>query len=356
MLGQATFQTVHTGAYFLTFTKLQLIDPLRVAQLRSADAGEVDFTILNQVGNRLGIVKLAYGGYRNRADLFRDSGHIKPRCVRFPLRLSALIGLGVKAARDVQHVRTGSFAPFGVLCPECFVDAAGNKVDCCQAYRENERSRKRGAHFLQHLLQQPETIFVTAAVFICTMVGDRREEVVEQIHVAGMEFHAVKATFRSGACVGKKCCFQLLDLFTSDLSGAVEFAGADRLLTLIDGRVCEYARVIELCEDLRAEGVDSLRDLLPVGIVLDSVEGQRRDVLLLMRIEHINGFHDHQSRSALGAFAVVGEQLAGRGSVQIAEAGGHGGEHNAVFDFRTADGDRLKQCSDVTHNVILLVD
>ena len=167
--------------------------PARVIEHRPSQRNRVG---LAGGDDGLGLLGLGDQADRNRrqSDLVFDPVRKRHLVARAELdgllrRHPAAGHMDCRAAARLQRVRQGQGA--------FDVPAAGHPIGGRDA-RPHRQARREGlAHGLEHLERKTHAVGQAAAVFVVALVGDRREELVQQVAVRGVNFHAVQAQPRS---------------------------------------------------------------------------------------------------------------------------------------------------------------
>nr|GEU28584.1 hypothetical protein [Tanacetum cinerariifolium] len=103
------------------------------------------------------------------------------------------------AAGDVDHVDAALLEHFTHRLRLLDGKAARHPVGGRDAHADRAVGRKRGAHGVEHLERKAGAVFQRAAVFVGAQVRQRREELVQQVAVRGMDLDGVDADVRRPA-------------------------------------------------------------------------------------------------------------------------------------------------------------
>jgi hypothetical protein len=207
---------------------------------------------------------------------------------------------------------------------------------------------------LGHLDDEPGAVLDRAAVGVGAVVGVRRQELVQQVPVGGVDLHPV-GTGRDGSGGGAaEILHRLADLGSGQCARhrcGLRAGGGDHVLACGDGRrrhgqavvrgvvrVADPADVHELDEQVAAAGVHGVGDGAPSRDVLGGVDAGGAEVALAV-VGRLGALGDHQPER--GALAVVlgGERTGG--AVGERAVAGHGCQREAVRQVDAAEGERL---------------
>ena len=180
----------------------------------------------------------------------------------------------------------------------------------------------------QHRQWESGTFLTAAAPFIVTLVGVRREELLNQVGVGAVDFHAVKAgldgaTYRLAKFTDH--LFHFLRGQSAGRCGAVTWGGdgawANRCAAADQRRFHHTAAVINLQHGFGAFGLNRLGDFTQPGdfVVAVDAEGARERQAFIIN----KGAFNNDRPNAAGAFAVVFHQFTGDTTVKIPGAGRH---------------------------------
>ncbi len=169
--------------------------PVGVAQQLAAEQHEVGFSFSHDCVGLNGFGNHAHGCGGN-ASLAADSGG------KVDLESGADGDLGVRnlsTRGNVNEIDAVLAQELGEL--DGFIDgpAAGNPVSCGEADKERQVVRPLGADGVNNGEKQTDSILKAASVSIRALVGERREELVEQVTVGGMNLDHVEASLEGAA-------------------------------------------------------------------------------------------------------------------------------------------------------------
>src|SRR5690606_29155167 len=137
---------------------------------------------------------------------------------------------------------------------------------------------------------EASTIVQGAAILVGTLVGAVLQELVEQITIGAVDFHAVEARFLgilgalavglddAGYLLGLQCARSLVTLHRphqAHMPGGLDGAGRDRQLAVEVDRVGDAPHMPELQHDLAALGMHGIGDLLPALHLLGGPDAGR---------------------------------------------------------------------------------
>ncbi|GAA0823280.1 hypothetical protein GCM10009525_12920 [Streptosporangium amethystogenes subsp. fukuiense] len=218
-----------------------------------------------------------------------------------------------------------------------------------QAHRQ---VRRLPGHRGEHLAGEPETPVEVAAVAVGPGVGDRREELLEQVAMAEVDLHPVVPGLRHAAGGRAEGADDRGDVTVSHRVRDVR-PGGPRHVGRRPGRGAGRLtgglppRVHDLGEDPRSLGVHGLRDL---GVGRDGgvVEAAEADVPAGAGGVDPHRLGDDQPHPASGTFQVVGGVPGGRAVVQ-AEIGGVAGHEHPVAQCHRPQADGREQRSRIRH-------
>src|SRR3990167_6719331 len=210
--------------------------------------------------------------------------------------------------------------------------------------------------------QQARTVFQAAAVAISALVGAALQELVEQVTVRAVDFHAVKAgglgVFRAHAIglddIGDFFGFQgargdevLHRAYQADVTRRLDGARRDRQLTVQVDRVGNAPDVPQLQNDFAACSVHGLGHIAPATYLLirPDTGGIR---VADAHWGHGGGFTDDQA-GAGALHVVLGHQRVGHAAF-IGAAAGQRGHDDAVIELQIANLDRVEKCG---HGTVL---
>ena len=206
---------------------------------------------------------------------------------------------------------------------------------------------------IEYLEENPRAVFVASAVFVGTQVGLRREELVEEVAVGGVDLDPVKAgglgigggTFEVGG--------HRLDVVTAQrpwrhgarLAGErkhlpfrVHRRWRHRRLAVVEFRQRQAAAVPELADDQPATGMDCIGDQAPAGNLLIRPDAGGEGVAAaLWRNDGAFG-NDQAGTGALGV--VLGHHRRRHVAGVVAAAAGERRHDDAVLQFEGAKAHR----------------
>ena len=269
---------------------------------------------------------------------------------------------GVAAGGDVDHVHAVLAEPGDDLGRLAEVEAALDPLGRRDAHQQRHADGDSAAHRVHDAQQEAGTAGELAAVGVGALVAQRREELVQQVAVGGVDLDQVEARLDGAHGGGGEGRDDLVDprfvqggglreLVVGDRGGGHGLpaavgaceggAGVRRAPLGLGGGLAPG--VGELDPGRRAEGVDQVDDRaqrLALGVV-PQAEVLRGDAPLG---DHAGGLEDHGAGAAAGEGAVVHEVVVGGDAV----AGGdgvlaHGRHPDAVADGEVAQGDRGEQ-------------
>ena len=167
-----------------------------------------------------------------------------------------------------------------------------------------------GLDLLNDHQREPAAVFKAAAEFIGAEVGQRREELTEQIPGGSADLHCVKARFHRPARTGGIVLQQVKNLLTGHLRGSLPRIGGEGcrggqgIAAAGNVRLGHIApRMVELYGDLAAPVMHALRKFLPAGD--GGIVRQRHGVGLCAVAVKPAGADDDQPCAALHTLPVV---------------------------------------------------
>jgi hypothetical protein len=175
--------------------------PVWIAQQFAAEEYEVGFAFLDY--------RISLGGIGDEADCCGGNGSLAADSGgKLNLEAGAGGNLGVgnhSARRDIDKIDAMLKEETGEL--NRFVDgpAAGDPVRGGDAHQERKVGGPLGTNGVNDLQGETGAILETASVGIGALVGERREELMEQIAVGGVNFNCIEARSVSAARGLDKC-------------------------------------------------------------------------------------------------------------------------------------------------------
>jgi hypothetical protein len=169
--------------------------PIGVAQQLAAEKNEVSLALSHDGIGHYGVGNQTHGGGGN-AGLAADSGG------KLDLESGAYGDLGVgnlPAGRNVNEIDAMLAQELGELDGFINGPAAGNPVSGGDADKERQVMRPLGANGINDGEKQADSILEAASVGIRALVGERREELMEQITVGGMNLDDIEASLEGAA-------------------------------------------------------------------------------------------------------------------------------------------------------------
>jgi hypothetical protein len=169
--------------------------PIGVAQQLAAEKHEVSLSLSHNGIGHYGVGYQTHGGGGN-AGLAADSGG------KLNLESGADRDLGVgnlSAGGNINEIDAVLAQELGELNGFINGPAAGSPVSSGDADKERQVVWPLGADGVNNFKKQADSILKTASVVIRALVGERREELVEQITVGGMNLDHIKASLEGAA-------------------------------------------------------------------------------------------------------------------------------------------------------------
>ena len=125
---------------------------------------------------------------------------------------------GRHAARgDVHELRSGLFEQNRQFTGLVDRPAAIDPVGARDAHAQ--RATKGFAHGLEHFQRKTDTVFKRATVLVGALVGQRRQELVQQIAMRGVQLDGLDAEFLAAPGGVHKVGFDLRDVGQAQLGG-----------------------------------------------------------------------------------------------------------------------------------------
>ena len=206
-----------------------------------------------------------------------------------------------------------------------------------------------------HFQQQPRTVFQRAAVLVGTLVGAALQELVQQVAIGAVDFHAVETGglgILGSAAVGLD---DVGDLFgfqgargrvlaqrahQADVAFGLDRAGRYGQFAIEVAGVGDTANVPQLQENAPASAVHGLGDVMPAAHLLVVPDAGRVGVADAHRADRCR-FAENQAGT--GALHVVfGHQRIGH-TAFIGTAAGQRGHDDAVGQLYVAQLDRIEK-------------
>lgn len=214
-----------------------------------------------------------------------------------------------------------------------------------EAHGDGEVGADGGADGLVDLTQQPHAVFEAAAVLVGALVLVKGHEAGDEVAVARVDLHAIKAGLLGVGGGDAELAHQLLDFLDGGLPGHISVPGAGhggdghRLHATIDVAVGLTAGVVDLAEDFAAVLVDGVGHLLVAGDLRVLIETSHILVSGGIAVDAVV-LGDDQAKAALGLGFVIADVLLRGIALRGTHISDHGGDCKAVGDFAGADFQR----------------
>ncbi|GBE71485.1 hypothetical protein EKINANG_31350 [Enterobacter sp. KINAN-G] len=308
------------------------VGPVRVSDGGTANGNQVVTVVQRFIGIG-GIHHAAHAHHRYLSQRFRTH-----RAVFFDQRRRVL---GVNNGRT-QGRADGEVQVIQAACRQFFQQVHGVfKADArhFQLFRREAIANNKGVvrvlahHFvgdIQNRQRELRAVIAAAAPLVVTLVRVWRIELLNQIGVRTVNFHAVEAGLDGAAHRFTKLADHAFDFFASQchwrccaLTRRGNSAWANRRTATDQFRVDHAAAVVDLQQGFRSFGFDRLRDFRQPGNFLVIINPDRAREGETEIVDEAALHNDGADASGTGT--IVLHQFAGDGAVVIAGAGGHRG-------------------------------
>ncbi len=212
-----------------------------------------------------------------------------------------------------------------------------------EAIADNKRIiREAFGHFMgdfQHFQRETGAIIAAAAPLVVTLVRVWGVELLDQIGIRAVDFHAVEAGFDRAVNGITKFGDHHIHFFRGQrlrrggpFTGCGDGTRRNRRSAANQLRLNHSAAVVNLQNRFRAFGLDGMGNFAQAGNFVVAVDSDGAGESRALRIDK-TAFHDHRTNAA-STVTVVLHQLAGHGAIVKSGAGGHRCHQQAVFQHR----------------------
>jgi hypothetical protein len=194
-MGRSSAQILRRPTDGLTESGRSMEGPVGVAQQLATEKNEVNLALSHDGIGHHGVGNHTHGRGGNAGLAADSSGKLD-----LESGTDGDLGVGnLSAGRNVNEIDAVLAQELGEL--DGFIDgpAAGDPVGGGDADKERQMMRPLGADCVNDSEKQADSILKAAAIGIRTLVGERREELVEQITVGSMNLDHIEASLEGAA-------------------------------------------------------------------------------------------------------------------------------------------------------------
>lgn len=327
-----------------------------VAEVLASDTDEIGLSFLQ---NLFGLLGLGDESNSDGGDLSLIADTLGVRNLVSGLNIDA--NADVSAGRNVNNVNAESLELTGEF--DGIVDSPSSLLQKVGGRDADEQGLgPGGANLLDSLENKTGAVLEAASVLIRAVVGNGRQEVVDEISVSSVDLDHIEAGLLGANSGGNKLVLDLMNLLDGQLVrdsplsgigdgrrtnnlpsvGTLEDGGsATRKGSRCGGLTTGMADLDTNQGTLRVSKVDNALVVLNLAVLMEG-KAERRDAPLE---GHTSGLNDDKTSTTHGKLSIVDMMVLGG----VADASGvlaHGRDNNAVLEDCIANGDGLEELGD----------